>query len=152
MKYAIYKGMTGKYGAVQFQLSPPKIDENGNGVREGAVFVEITKATGPNVYDWNSKITFALSVNDLGKVLTALRNGTECTLLHDPGAQTTTQGQVTKNFRFTLQTEKGMLLSVRETNKVVPGNDKNYSIPMSPDEVSLLGTLVLRAIPACLGW
>lgn len=170
IKYAIYKGIKGSYGAVQFSLSPPvyvcelckhrnyvEPEHDGNSscggdmpVREGAVFVDIANSTGPNVYDWASKTIFAMSVTDMGKVLTGLRAGTGVKLLHDPGAQTDKAGQVTKTLSFGEITDKGCLLNVYEKNK--SGEEKKFMIPLSPDEVNIIGTLIARAIPKVLAW
>lgn len=174
IKYAVYKGIKGSYGAVQFSLSPPVYvcnqcnhrnyqfpdgpQHNSNPatcngqfeLREGAVFVDIANATGPNLYDWEHKTIFALSVNDLGKVLAALKAGIECKLLHDPGAQTEKAGLVTKTMSFTALTEKGFMFYMYEKNK--SGEEKKFMIPFTVDEVAILGTLITSAIPSVLGW
>jgi len=46
-------------------------------IREGAVFLEITSTKDKNVYDWENKVTIALSTNDLGKVLFGIKTGNE---------------------------------------------------------------------------
>lgn len=171
IKYAVYKGTGGKWGAVQFSLSPPvyvcqvcshrnyDLPEHKNTVnpcdgqfeiRAGAVFADVANATGPNLYDWDHKTIFALSINDLGKVLAALKSGTACKLLHDPGAQTEKAGLITKTLAFTELTEKGFLFNMYEKNK--SGEEKKFTIPFTVDEVAILGTLVSSAIPSILGW
>jgi hypothetical protein len=170
IKYAIYKGMGGKFGAVQFSLAAPVFvcevckhrnymvpEHDGNStcsgdmpVREGAVFVDVANTTAPNIYDWEHKTIFAMSVTDMGKILSGLRAGTEVKLLHDPGAQTEKQGQVTKTLSFGAQTDRGCLFNMYEKNK--SGEEKKFMIPLTPDEVTVIGTLIARAIPLVLAW
>jgi Whirly transcription factor len=171
MKYAIYKGVGGKFGAVQFSLMKPNVfcfsckekyydtlficNKCGGSSevlekREGAVFVEVAPTVGPNLYDWDKKIIFALSVVDIGKLVNKLRAGQEVKLLHDPGAQTEKAGQVTKTLSFTAPTEKGSLFSIQEKNK--SGEPKSYNVPLSPEEMTIIGTLLVAAIPVCLAW
>lgn len=170
IKYAVYKGIKGSYGAVQFSFSPPvyvcevckhrnyrEPEHNGNSqcagempVREGAIFIDVANSTGSNIYDWEKKTIFALSVNDMGKVLLGLRNGTGVKLLHDPGAQSEKAGQITKTLSFDEVTEKGSLFNMYEKNK--SGEEKKFMIPLSADEISIIGTLISHAIPLALGW
>jgi hypothetical protein len=136
LQLAFYKGMGGKWGAVQFNKQeahyfcpkckariynhrlPPDPCVNGPDqggsctggkmqAREGCIFLEITSARGKNEYDWDSKIIIALSIEDLGKVLLVLTGvAPECKLMHDPGARTTTQGKVQK--WLTISSPKGI--------------------------------------------
>ena len=99
LRLAFYKGLTGKYGAIQFnpQLphyyvknepslknfdgrwipdnwkeSNPSLDESSLASREGAIFLEITSAKDKNVYDWSKKIVYAMSITDIAKRLFVL--------------------------------------------------------------------------------
>lgn len=171
-QYAVYKGMSGKFGAVQFNFQAPHYynpentkekDFTGtirerNGVkwkvREGAVFVDITSAKGKNEYDWDNKITFALSVNDIGKILFGLRTahkGSEIALMHDPGAKSESAGKVRKHIKFSSPQgpSAGFLLSVTQ----VTGKEKrSHTVPLSPDEVLIVGTLLQTAVSRALAW
>lgn len=171
IKYSIYKGVNSKYGCVQFSIMKPHLVclkcksktftgniSNCSGkcdgqieTREGAVFIDVANAVGPNVYDWDKKTIFALSVVDMGKIVSGLRLGDAVKLLHDPGAQSEKAGQVTKTLNFTAPTNKGSLFSIQEK---VKGSEeiKNFSVPLSPDEVTVIGTLLSTAISVCLSW
>ena len=102
LQLAFYKGVGGKFGALQFNPQKPhyycedckaKIFEathlpvtgcpNGNckhngdkskrmKTREGCVFVEVANTASPNVYDWKNKTTIALSINDMAEFLLVL--------------------------------------------------------------------------------
>ncbi len=171
-QYAVYKGVSGKFGAVQFNFQSPHTYNPSNNkekdftgqtrekdgvkwkVREGAVFVDITSAKGKNVYDWENKITFALSVNDLGKILYGLRTareGSEISLMHDPGAKSESAGKVRKHINFTSPSgpSAGFMLNVTQ----VTGKEKrSHTVPLSPDEVLIVGTLFQRAVSEALAW
>lgn len=170
LQYAVYKGMTGKWGAVQFNFQAPHyfrdkqkdftginaLDDNGKmkegwKIREGAVFLEITSTKDKNVYDWEQKVTVALSTNDLGKVLYGIKLGTDVKLMHDPGAKSDRAGAVQKHVSITSPkgTAEGCLISVSE----VQGEQrKSHTVPLSGDELLVLGTLVQAAIARSLGW
>jgi hypothetical protein len=174
MQFAIYKGMGGKNGAVQFGLGSPhyyeeankknkdytgeKALENGRPkdgwkAREGAIFVSITstKPGQKNVYDWDNKIVFSLSVTDMSKVLQTLISGEECKIMHDPGAQTSAAKQVQKYFNITSPNgiKQGVMISVTQTS----GNDKRtHTVPVSGDEALALRVLVTKAISNALNW
>lgn len=175
-QYAIYKGVTGKFGAVQFNFQAPHkyctscktkdftgaLKECCSGsrvsVREGAVFVDITSAKDKNVYDWDNKITVALSVNDLGKVVYFLKTGrdpregkAELKLMHDPGAASAAKGKVQKHILFASPNgiASGFMLNVTQ----VSGQDKrSHNVPVSGDETMVLATLLQTAISKALAW
>lgn len=170
LQYSVYKGMTGKWGAVQFNLQEPHyfrdkqkdftgenaLDENGKlkdgwRIREGAVFLEITSTKDKNVYDWENKVTVALSVNDLGKVLLGLKTGEDVKIMHDPGAKSERAGAVQKYVSITSPkgTLEGCIVSVSETSGE---NKKSHTVPLSGDELLVLATLVQSAISRSLGW
>ncbi len=170
-QYNIYKGVGGKFGAAQFNLQYPHYycsntkcrTKNFDGpeqlcqckdvkmiAREGAVFCEIASAKAANVYDWDNKIIMALSVADMGKIVTGLRMGTEVKLMHDPGAKSDHAGQVRKNLNFGLPSEKGCIISAMETG----GSDepKKHTVPLTLDEVTVLVKLFESAVVRCLAW
>lgn len=170
IQHSIYKGLSGKMGAVQFKLSAPHyykdtqkdftgteaLDSNGRfkegwKTREGCVFMDIASATGPNIYDWENKITMALSVTDLGKIVYTLLTGTECSLMHDPGAKSETQGQVKKN--LSIASPKGVAEGILLTARMTVGDKtKSHMVGLKGDEVVVLKTLLQAAIPYCLAW
>lgn len=102
LQLAFYKGVTGKFGAIQFNLQRPhyyvkkcpkfknfdgrfirdswkdspdwdaSATEEDLVSREGALFIEITSAKDKNVYDWEQKIIMALSIQDMSEILMVL--------------------------------------------------------------------------------
>jgi hypothetical protein len=119
--------------------------------REGCIFVEITSASAPDVYDWNNKIIMALSVTDLSKLLLTLRTGNECKLFHDPGAGSEKMGAIKKTFN--VSSPKGIENGCMVRATMSDGTDtKTHTVPLSADEVMALAVLVQAAIPRCLNW
>lgn len=174
-QFAIYKGMSSKWGGLQFNFNPPHYycsnnkcrTKNYDGVkqlcscsetamlaREGNVFVDIASATGPNVYDWENKIVMALSITDLTKLLNGLRSGTEVRLLHDPGIKTEFAGKRQKIFQFSSPKgiEAGGIITISEKNDMDNKEPHHHTVPLSFDEVVTLGILIQSVIPKCLGW
>lgn len=177
LQFSVYKGMGGKWGAVQLSFQPPHfykgkekdfkgtsaLDENGRlkrddgwKEREGAVFVNITSPKGKNVYDWDDKIVMALSVNDMAEVLHFLETGRDAkggdslSLLHDPGAKTESQGAVKKFLRLNAKdlTQGAMLTVVQQT-----GSDKKeHVVPLSCVELVTVKTLLRQAITKAMAW
>lgn len=124
--------------------------------RAGSILLEATstKEGQKNVYDWENKVIFALGLTDLGKVLRFLRTsqvGDSLQLLHDPGAQSAMAGKVIKTLYLSSPQGIGqgliLSLSAKEGDRLV-----KHSIPLSGDEVAILGTLVQAAIPKLLSW
>jgi len=175
LQLAFYKGTGGKHGALQFNLQRPhyyctsckKKDwdsflspktckacntDDSMKSREGALFMEITSTTGPNVYDWEKKITMALSLSDLGKVLLTLEGLTEETkIMHDPGAKSSAAGQVQKSLSVT--SPKGIKVGCMVSAAITQGgNTTRHTVPLSADEVRTLSVCIRHLIPAGLGW
>ena len=177
LQFAVYKGIGGKYGALQFNLQPPHYyrgkekshdgkDSNGQSIfesenswklkdgwkiREGAVFLEITSATGPNVYDWDNKIILALSVIDIGKVLMKLLTGEKCEIMHDPGAKSQSQGTV-KKFLNIISPDGPSVGVVFTATQISGGEKRTHTVTMSGSEVIILKNLFDRAIARTLNW
>ncbi len=169
LQHAIYKGTGGKFGAIQFNLQLPHFyhgkqkDYHGNFAlsegklqpgwrqREGCIFLEITSAVDKNVYDWANKITMALSINDMGKVMQTLLYGEECKIMHDPGAQSETAGQVSKF--LSISSPKGIKAGCMFTVSVKSGEQvTTHKVPLTGDECIVLRALIQAAIPTALNW
>lgn len=168
-QYAIYKGMSGKFGAIQFNFAHPHYfmgkDKDFTGEiaeqrdsskewnhREGAVFVEVAPTVGPNKYDWEKKINFALSVTDMGKIIQFFTTGNDCSIMHDPGAKTDKQGSIKKYLNLTSPRgilEAGCMLKL---NQVSGDTTLSHTVPLTPDECIVVKQLLQAAIPAALSW
>ena len=149
-QFSVYKGTSGKFGALQFKLLP----STGEIDNVGVVFVEACSSTGPNQYDWANKIIFALSPVDTGKMLhfmvTAEANGS-LSLVHDPNMKGENQGKVVKTMQFYTKEGVlgGMMITVsKKENEAVT----SHKIPLSGDEVMVLKNLLEAAIPAMFAW
>jgi hypothetical protein len=181
LQLAFYKGVGGKHGALQFNLqrphyylkSNPKLKnydgkfipkrwlegdmpvplEDDLTSREGALFMEVTSATGRNVYDWERKIVMALSINDMGKLLTVLEGlQQEVSIMHDPGAKTAAAGKVKKwlNVDSPDGLKTGVMVRVRMT--AADNETTSHTVPLSGDEVKVLAACIRAVIPAALAW
>ena len=157
IQHAIYKGVTGKLGALRLSLKEPYSDTR----REkphGCVFLDLAPAIDKNIYDWNNqKIVMALGITDLGKIVSYLRapnhnifKGT-LNLYHDKGA-----GTADKNKHVTTVTinkvagKDNFFLSAsqKENGAVI----KQATVTISPDEAVVIGTLLQTAISRILSW
>jgi hypothetical protein len=180
LQLGFYKGMGGNYGAVQFNLQRPHYYVKGNTKlknfegrfipetwkktnenltkedltsREGALFLEITSATGKNEYDWSRKIVIALSIHDMGKLLLVLE-GTKPSIdiFHDPGAKTATEGKVNK--KLSVSSPQGIAAGVMiVASQTEAGGEKRiHTVPLSGDEVKTLAACIRGALPVALAW
>jgi len=182
LRLAFYKGITGKYGAIQFNPQMPhyyvknqpslknfdgrfipdnwleggpELTVEDLASREGAIFLEITSAKDKNVYDWNKKIVFALSITDIGKWIEVLE-GTkpEAKLMHDPGAKSERQGKVKKYLEVSSPggvKDKGCVVTASE---VMAGSNTptRHTVPLSSDECVTLSCAMKAFIAKALGW
>lgn len=188
LRLAYYKGVSGKYGALQFNLQKPhyfcpvggKGDRSRKACpkdfdstfpqscrgtrdnphdpvtmesREGCVFMEITSASGPNVYDWDKKIVLSLSTHDVEQVLFLLEGGKdEIKLMHDPGAKTETQGKTSKfvNFSSPKGIKEGCMVSATEKN--VGSDSVTHTVPLNGPEAKGLSVFLRAVLPLTLAW
>lgn len=173
LQYAVYKGMSGKFGALQLNFQPPHyykdrdkdftgtqaldskgrvMEDQGWKQREGAIFVEAAPTVGANKYDWDQKITFALSVTDMGKIVHFLVSAKDLNIMHDPGAKSESAGAVKKYLNMSSPKglmDGGAMLSLSQQK----GSEKiTHTIPLSPDECIVIRQLLMAAIPSALAW
>jgi hypothetical protein len=146
LTYKIYKGMGGKQGCFQFSLSKAY---TGRRKDEGAVFIEAAPTTGPNQYDWDNKIIFALSATDIGAILTGFNQG-KFDIYHDPDAQTAQKN--TRGKRLSLESGQQVgTFFLRLTEKAGEEN-KKVNISLQPHEARIIMNLLTEALPQVLGW
>ena len=130
--------------------------------REGCVFVDITSAKPDDTYDWDNKICIALSIYDIGKILIVLENtvilkqgepGPECSILHDPGANSNARGKIMKTLKISSPkgvTTAGVILQA--TQKTTGQDTKVHTVPLSPSEAKILTVALRSAVSAAIGW
>lgn len=180
LQLAFYKGIGGKHGAIQLNLqkphyyvrdnpklknyegkfikeewkySNPNLTTDDLTTREGALFLEITSATGKNVYDWENKIVIALSINDMAKMLLVLEGlDPEVKIMHDPGAKTLMAGKIQKY--LTISSPQGIKTgTIIRCAQSEAGNDTiSHSVPLSADETRLFAICLRNVIPVSLSW
>jgi len=148
LKYAVYKGISGKQGCFQFSLS--EAYREGAKREEGAIFIEAAPAIGNNVYDWKQKIIFALSVNDIGTLLEGFRMG-GCKIYHDPDANTERKGTRGKRLELEAGSQAGTMF-LRLSEGFGKEGGKKISISLQPNETRILVALFTAAIPKILAW
>lgn len=172
--YKIYKGIGGKYGALQFALKPgyyecsacKKVNDvpfhkdtctanpPGEMVQEnGCIFVEICSATGKNQYDWKNKIVLALNIGDISNLLYGFSKGEQVEIFHDPNMGNAGKGKVAKKLSFLAASDGrgGYIVVATQTNQ--GGKDKlEHKVPLMAPEVRTLKTLLEAALPRMLLW
>jgi hypothetical protein len=169
MQYSVYKK---RHGAAQFSLLPPtcycrecrkKFSSKSQHVdcsgkveqKQGAVLVEATNGSAANRYEWDKKISFAMSAEDLGRILNAFARGEKVRLLHDPNiTQVGKEGQVIKSIEFTPNKDGGYLMILAQTDQGFTGDDRCHrqQVPLSSDEVRMLRILFSSVIPRLFAW
>jgi hypothetical protein len=162
IQHNLYKGVSGKFGAIQFSLKDPILYSDEGLLlkvadREaGVVFVSACSSVGKNKYDWNDEVQFkfALGITDLGKLIhfmVSAGSGGELSLVHDPNKGRKDEGKIIKSMRlFTGNGCMGGMMITTDEKK----NGKNivHKIPVTGDEVVVLKVLFEAAISRILGW
>jgi hypothetical protein len=181
LQLAYYRGVGGKYGAVQFNFTPPHFYIKGTKLknfqgrfirdtwlderpdltdedltsREGCVFMEIASATGPNKYDWDNKIVMALNIHDLGQILQFLtfgKAGDSCNILHDPGANTDRKGQLLKKLFFSSPQGPRQGGVFISVTQTTEDKETVHNVPLDASNVMTMTILFREAVVAALGW
>ena len=158
-QFALHKG---KSGAAQFSPIAPTWDEKPGKdgtvlhkcVREGAIFLEVAKLLGkdPNgndTFDWKNKISFAIGVPDVCKILDGFLTTTKFELYHETGEGTSKKLIFTPgegNYEGTWR----MMLSTH--SKSDPSSNQAITVPMSPGEAAFFIELVRASPRKLLGW
>ena len=161
LQYALYKGVTGKFGALRLNLKKAYQDSRRD-KHDGCIFLEMAPATGPNIYDWeNSKIIMALTITDIPKILLYLRApnhplfarndaGGKLKIYHDRGAGTNDKGKDTTTLEINKPEDKdNIFVSAYQRRGDVT---KTATVTISPDEAVAVATLLQAAIPQILAW
>ena len=100
--------------------------------------------------DWQSKITFFLSVNELGALIHSFGAGGQgaLELFHDPNAGTTSAGRDKDAFKKL----KAARMPDGATMFSISSGDKGFSLPVSHAEMVVLLELARFTIPRALGF
>lgn len=133
--FNVYK----KSAAAQFSLILPRRNEKGRIEKEGAVLIEVTKASGEKQYDWSKKITFAIGMGDLCQFFDNPDNPPK--FIHK-------LEEITKTLEFKqgeAQYAGTYMLSLSD------GQNKT-SVPISGGEYAIVQKLFATAITKIIGW
>jgi len=160
LQFKLYKGVKGTLGALRLSLIPAYSGKKD----QGCIFLEMAPAIAVNVYDWqNSKITMALSITDIPKIVLYLTDpehvlfnkSENCLkLFHDKGVGTPEAGKETKS--FTLSKPQGKYSFIASAVQTMKGGQEpkitSAQCTISPDEALAMGELLRSAIPRILAW
>lgn len=139
-QFTIYKGMSGKHAAVQATLGRANLKVE----RKGAVFLEIAPTVGPNKYDWENKMIFALGVGDIQQIVGHdFRGGDKLKLIHK-------KDDNIKSMNITPGNNGTLFFAFY--GKAQNGNDFETSLPVSRGEWRVFTHLLLQSVPAILAW
>lgn len=146
-QYAIYKGKGGHCGAIQMNLIPwdSKRVRNGKPSPSGFLLIEVAPTIGEETYDWDNKISFALSENDIGQFVMGISTG--CEIYHPYNNSHKKLRLDTGDPRNGLPTWKFNM-----SEKPDGGQARNIFVPISAGEMAVIKQLLLQAIPLMRGW
>jgi hypothetical protein len=151
MDYRVYKGKTGKFGAIQFS-APTSADNDKN--KPGVIFINIANALAPDSYDWKNKIIMALNLTDLSAILhffVTAGSGASLSLYHDPDKGKSNEG--TRAKQLNIFTKDGVLGGMMITcSQKMDNGTITCKVPLSGPEVICLKTLLEWALPRMLNW
>lgn len=142
-KLSFYKpNRSGAGSAVQFDLNAEK----------QSVFVEISRQSGEKTFDWANKITFKLSLMELGKLLSVLRGKVpQIQLYHDPSKGDYAVAKETKNATLALsKSDYGFFFKITQQSQ--DGKLNSIQTSFTDDEAIILETVFTKAITEIAGW
>lgn len=137
--FKLYK----KKGAAAFALLPPKYDERGYMIKHGAVLLEVAPGIGKQQWDWDQKITFAISLADI------------CLLVdRDPEKRRIFHEHNNKAKALNFQEGKGdwagtFMMSLSEGKGE---NRKTFSVPLTNGEFQIIIRTLAQLVPLLLNW
>lgn len=141
-QFTIYKAK----GAAQFSLIAPKFNDKGFFDKEGAVLVQAAPGDGNKdnpSWDWNKKITFAISPTDIASLLDQTKEAPRIFHEHQSTPKTFELIPGKGNFEgtFMLQIAAGK------------GTERNViTVPLTNGEYQVIMRLLVAALPTLIGW
>jgi hypothetical protein len=133
--FSVYK----KSAAAQLNLILPRRNEKGRIDKEGAVLIEVAKATGEKQYDWTKKIVFAFGMNDFCMFFDNPENPPR--LIHK-------LDEVVKSLEF----KQGEAQYAGTYMMSLSDGQNKISVPLSGGEYQIITRLFSCAIPKIIGW
>lgn len=154
--HAVWK----KSAAIQFSLKEGESltlhGKGGNayeGTSKGCVFVAVAAASaeGERKYDWDKKITIALSEHEISQFMLGMK-GKEVSFVHDQNMKKEGQGETIKTMRISPAKDGKELIYVNVSEKIKGEDRKLPGVSLTPAEALGIYTLLQAALPKVLGW
>lgn len=142
-KFKVYKpNKTGNGAALQFDFNEEK----------KSVFVEMAKQTGPQLFDWQNKLSFKMAVTDISKLLLVLEGKLKnIELFHDPSKGGYAVSAETRNSTVSfMKMDRGFYFKL--STQAQAGQVASVAIPLSDDEAIILRILLEKAVEKIYGW
>jgi hypothetical protein len=134
--------------ALELSLSRPRPAEGGTYLEPGRLYLSIAQGSREG-FEWRGALRLALAPGELGQILEGL-DGAEVAIVHDPGAGTSTKGQVVKALKMRPGGEGRIMLSLGAKDR---GEWRAAgTVALSPGDVAVVRELVRTAAPVLLGW
>lgn len=147
--FKIYKGISGKWGALQLDLIP--IERSRRDL--GAVMLTFANPKSDRTYDWDNKVVMALNTSDIASILEFLKVSKprdRINIYHDPKAGTAEKGRQGKNFSITKGESEGWHLAM--AHRMGAETLQEIRLPIKTGEMIIISELLRRAVIRILGW
>lgn len=135
-QFTVYKSTA----VMKAGLILPDWGEEKNGKRylekEGSIYIEATKALGKQTYDWNNKVGFAISANDI------------CNLMSD----NTEKHRLFHQWKGTNKTFQPFPGRDGSMMIAISNGDNKITIPLDSGEWRAFQKLIKAALPVLIGW
>lgn len=147
--FKLYKGISGKWGALQLDLIPLERSQR----NLGTVMITFANPKPDRTYDWENKVIMALNTSDIASILEFLENAEPNQVIdiyHDPKAGTADKGQQGKTLKIARGRTDGWFVGV--THRFGSEVEQEIKLPVKHGEMILIKELLKYAIPRILGW
>ncbi|GLJ28111.1 hypothetical protein SUGI_0552160 [Cryptomeria japonica] len=122
--------------------------------RAGTLMLEFAHSVGERKYDWNKKQMFALSVTELG-CLISLSPNESCEFFHDPLMGKSGSGKIQKVLQLTPRPNasdaSGYFIRLKVSNKIAQ-IEEQFNMPITKAEFTLMRSAFNYVLPYFLGW
>eukprot|EP01018_Ginkgo_biloba_P013969 Gb_03500 [translate_table: standard] len=119
--------------------------------KEGGMYLTFAPAVGTRQYDWSKKQVFALSVAELGSLL-SLSSNESCEFFHDPFMGKSDAGQIRKVLQVVpVPNSPGYFFSLSISNKLMNVNER-FSVSITKAEFAVMQSTFNFILPYVMGW
>ncbi|GAB4861176.1 hypothetical protein Ancab_036333 [Ancistrocladus abbreviatus] len=144
--YADYHVYKGKAALSASPVLPKftKIESGGLRVdRRGVMMLTFSPAVGERKYNWEKKQVFALSVTEVGSLI-SLGPNDSCEFFHDPSMGSSNAGQVRKTLSVKAHADD-VVNNIQQINE-------RFTVPVTSGEFAVMRTAFSFALPFIMGW